>query len=76
MFFPIIQRIHTKEKNERSILMSNIYEEGARFDVCCARCGKKFTVIRNWGGGIRRADDENINPATCPKCGSRKLEVW
>ncbi len=48
---------------------------GAQFDVACKRCKTKFTVIRNWGGGIRRASDEQ-NPATCPQCGSRQLEVW
>lgn len=49
--------------------------EGARFEVICKRCGKRFTVIRNWGGGIRRADNEKSNPAICD-CGSRQLEVY
>lgn len=51
-----------------------IYDEGARFEVVCERCNQKFTVIRNWGGGIRRADNHQ-NPALC-SCGSRKLEVY
>jgi len=49
--------------------------EGDRFDVLCKRCGNRFTVIRNWGGGIRRADNERINPASC-SCGSLALEVF
>jgi hypothetical protein len=53
----------------------SIDNEGDRFDVICKRCNNQFTVIRNWGGGIRRADDENINPAIC-HCGSRRLEVF
>lgn len=52
-----------------------IYESGTQFEVICKRCGKKFTVIRNWGGGIRCADNQNINPARC-SCGSRQLEVF
>lgn len=55
--------------------MSDIQVSGTRFMVICKRCGEKFEVIRNWGGGIRRADNENINPATC-KCGSRQLELF
>lgn len=51
----------------------SIHDEGARFDVICKRCGKRFTVIRNWGGGIRRPDGQN--PALCT-CGSRQLEVY
>lgn len=53
----------------------NIHDEGARFDVVCERCGARFTVIRNWGGGIRREDNQNVNPAVC-KCGSRQLELY
>ena len=53
----------------------SIYDIGCRFDVICIRCNLIFTVIRNWGGGLRRADNQNINPAKC-KCGSRKLEVF
>jgi len=48
---------------------------GARFYVICKRCRSKFMVIRNWGGGIRRADDQNVNPAKCT-CGSLQLEVY
>ena len=60
--------------------MSNdIYREGARFIVICKRCGKKFEVIRNWGGGIRRERNNNqpngSNPAICD-CGSRQLELY
>jgi len=54
----------------------SIHSSGTHFTVVCERCGTKFTVIRNWGGGIRRSDNENINPAVCPQCKSRKLEVW
>jgi DNA-directed RNA polymerase subunit RPC12/RpoP len=54
----------------------SIHETGAKFDVVCKRCKIKFKVIRNWGGGIRRSDNENVNPAVCPSCGSRQLEVW
>ena len=50
-----------------------IHVEGARFEVICKRCGAKFWVIRNFGGGIRRLDGEN--PALC-YCGSRQLEVY
>lgn len=53
----------------------NIHETGARFIVICKRCGAKIMVVRNWGGGIRRVDDERINPAKC-YCGSQQLEVW
>ncbi len=52
---------------------------GAKFTVICKRCGKKFEVVRNWGGGIRRDDvsnnDDRHNPAKCD-CGSRKLELY
>ncbi len=54
---------------------SSIHLSGTRFEVICRRCGARFWVIRNWGGGIRRRDDENSNPAIC-KCGSRQLEVY
>ena len=53
----------------------NIREEGAVFLVICTRCNAKFKVIRNWGGGVCRYDDQNINPALCT-CGSRRLEVF
>ena len=56
-------------------LNKNIYETGVRFDVVCLRCKKIFTVIRNWGGGIRTAN-EKYNPAKCISCGSLKLEVY
>jgi len=54
---------------------TNIRETGAVFEVICKRCKRKFSVIRNWGGGIRRQDNENCNPAIC-ECGSRQLEVY
>lgn len=56
----------------------DIYSEGATFLVVCKRCGKIFTVIRNWGGGIRRASKNGLpeeNPAKC-YCGSRQLELY
>ena len=53
----------------------NLMQEGQRFKVKCLRCNNVFEVIRNWGGGIRRADNENINPARC-KCGAYKLEIY
>lgn len=59
--------------------MSDIYREGAKFDVVCKRCGKRFEVVRNWGGGIRREYrgqfDPGSNPAKCI-CGSRQLEIY
>jgi len=60
--------------------MSDIYSEGARFDVICKRCGNRFGVIRNWGGGIRReygsaGHPQGSNPAVC-NCGSGQLEVY
>ncbi len=58
------------------MLSRDIHRTGAKFEVVCKRCKTKFAVIRNWGGGIRRADNENINPAVCPNCESRQLEVW
>jgi hypothetical protein len=54
---------------------TKIHETGAMFEVICKRCKERFEVIRNWGGGIRRRDNENCNPAIC-KCGSRQLEVY
>lgn len=53
----------------------DIHTTGAKFEVICKRCATRFWVIRNWGGGIRRADDERINPAKC-HCGSIQLEVF
>ena len=59
--------------------MTDINREGARFTVICKRCQKKYEVIRNWGGGIRRADlregHAKYNPAICD-CGSRQLELF
>jgi hypothetical protein len=60
--------------------MSDIYTEGATFEVICKRCSKKFEVIRNWGGGIRRdrgsfGQPLGSNPAIC-NCGSRQLEIF
>ena len=54
---------------------TNIHRTNAVFKVICKRCKSKFNVIRNWGGGIRRQDNENSNPAICI-CGSRKLEIY
>jgi len=54
---------------------SSIRETGAQFEVICKRCKKRFDVIRNWGGGVRRADNQNINPACC-NCGSMQLELF
>jgi hypothetical protein len=53
----------------------DIYDDGAVFEVICKRCGTRFWVIRNWGGGLRRRDDEHVNPAKC-SCGSLQLEVF
>ena len=56
----------------------NINHEGARFIVICKRCKRKFEVIRNWGGGIRRESSgvhPDGNPAIC-HCGSRQLELF
>ncbi len=56
----------------------SIHETGARFDVLCKRCGQKFEVIRNWGGGIRREGPQFgtvANPAECT-CGSKALELF
>ncbi len=51
---------------------------GDTFEVICKRCKERFWVIRNWGGGIRRSDNENINPARCTryKCESFQLEIF
>ena len=53
----------------------SIYDSGAEFEVICKRCGKRFWVIRNFGGGIRRRDRQGSNPAKC-NCGSLSLEVY
>ena len=53
----------------------SIWDIGEHFEVICKRCNKRFWVIRNWGGGIRRQDKQKINPAKCD-CGSRVLEVF
>lgn len=53
----------------------SIYDTDARFEVICKRCRKRFWVTRNWGGGIRREDVTNSNPAQCV-CGSLQLEVF
>lgn len=59
--------------------MNDINREGARFTVICKRCDKKFEVVRNWGGGIRREYQggwqTGSNPAKCD-CGSRQLELY
>ena len=52
-----------------------MFDNTERIEVICKRCGQRFWVLRNWGGGIRREDNENINPAKC-NCGSRALEVY
>lgn len=57
-------------------ISGDIHREGARFKVICQRCGHIFEVIRNWGGGVRLAKDERVNPAHCPKCESKLLEVY
>lgn len=59
-----------------AFVSGDIYREGARFKVICTRCKHIFEVFRNWGGGIRIASNENVNPAKCPKCDSRMLEVY
>ena len=53
----------------------SIYDKDAKFEVICKRCQKRFWVFRNFGGGTRRANDENINPAKC-ECGSLALEIF
>ena len=53
----------------------SIYDTGAKFEAICKRCQNRFWVIRNFGGGIRRADNQNINPAKCG-CGSLALEIF
>jgi len=59
--------------------MSDINREGAKFDVVCKRCDKRFEVVRNWGGGIRREYKNGFqagsNPAKC-SCGSIQLEPY
>ncbi len=57
------------------MVSGDIYSTGKVFEVVCKRCGERFVVIRNFGGGIRRQDNQNCNPAKC-KCGSRQLEVF
>lgn len=57
-------------------ISGDIYLSGTRFTVICKRCGHKYDVIRNWGGGVRLASNENINPAKCPSCGSIVYEVY
>ena len=58
---------------------NSIYETDAAFMVVCKRCGKKFEVRRNWGGGIRREYHNGFQPgsntAKCD-CGSLQLEVY
>lgn len=51
----------------------NVYETDAEFEVICKRCEERFWVIRNWGGGLRRRD--NNAPAKC-NCGSLKFELY
>lgn len=51
------------------------FREGDNFEVICKRCGIKFFVIKNWGGGIRNYQNQKINPAQC-SCGSYQLEVF
>ncbi len=51
------------------------FGEGDRFSVICKRCNRKFDVKKNWGGGIRNAQNERVNPAQC-SCGSYQLEVF
>jgi len=53
----------------------SIQDTGARFEVICKRCQKRFWVRRNWGGGIRREGAHESNPAQC-SCGSLQLEVF
>jgi len=57
----------------------SIHDTGAHFDVICKRCDKRFQVVRNFGGGIRRDDKPTNsglhNPAICD-CGSRQMEVY
>jgi len=54
----------------------DIHRDGARFTVICKRCQKKFEVVRNWGGGIRREYGVYAsNPAKC-NCGSMSLELF
>lgn len=52
----------------------SIHDTGARFEVICKRCQRKFMVIRNFGGGIR-CEIGDKNPVIC-ECGSRQLEVF
>lgn len=59
-----------------TIISGDIHKDGAVFTVVCIRCKHKFKVIRNWGGGLRLASDQNVNPAKCPQCGSIVFEVY
>lgn len=59
-----------------TFVSGDIHVSGARFKVICKRCGHIFEVIRNWGGGVRLAKNEGVNPAKCPQCDSRLLEVY
>lgn len=60
--------------------MKDINSEGVKFTVICKRCEKRFKVVRNFGGGIRRergsqGQPNGSNPAIC-SCGSRQLEIY
>jgi len=55
--------------------MRRFSNTGDEFEVICKRCGKRFWVIRNFGGGIRRRANQNINPAKC-ECDSHQLEIF
>lgn len=49
---------------------------GECFKVICKRCSRVFSVIKNsYDSGIRRADNQGINPARC-HCGSLQLELY
>jgi hypothetical protein len=52
-----------------------IYNIDAEFEVICKRCGSRFWVVRNWGGGLRLKYSPHSNPVIC-SCGSRSLEVY
>lgn len=54
----------------------NLMSTGARFTVVCKRCKNEFDVIRNFGGGVRLAGKEQINPAKCPSCNSMSFELY
>ena len=61
--------------NQKGDKKMSIHHSGDQFEVVCKRCGARFWVIRNWGGGLRRRDNENINPAMCD-CESLQLELF